>query len=303
MDDIKNLLLAVGLSLLVFYLYEIFYAAPLQEKEAERAAAMQEAAEPAGTGLASGDLAAPETASAVPAAPVEAAPDVPPVPIDSPRLLGGISPKGAKIDQVILKDYFDKIGAGAENIELLRPGNGEGAYTAEFGWVGPANGEAALPGPDTLWRVEGEKLTAETPVTLVWENGQGLTFRQTFAVDTNYLITVAQSVENASDAPVTLAPYGRIRRIGTPATLGFFILHEGPLGVFEGKLTEIDYGELAEETQQEFATSGGWLGFTDKYWLAALIPDQTAPVRARFVHQLVQGRDVYQANYVAVAAV
>jgi YidC/Oxa1 family membrane protein insertase len=301
MDDIKNLLLAVGLSMLVFYLYQTFYAAPLENEAAERDAATQELAAPASE-PAAGDLAAPEAGIPAPAETNETAVEAPSVAIDSPRLKGEISLKGAKVDQIILKDYFDRIGEGAENIELLRPGNGEGAYTAEVGWVGPANGTLRLPDAETLWTPSGPALTAETPLELSWANGQGVTFRLLFSIDDNYMITVAQTVENASGAPVTVAPFGRIRRVGTPKTLGYFILHEGPLGVFDGKLEEVKYKNLVDEPQQEFTSTGGWLGFTDKYWLAALIPDQSASLRARFVHQLVNGVDSYQTNYVAAAA-
>lgn len=300
MEDIKNLLLAVGLSLLVFYLYEAFYAAPLRDKTAVDLTAHTEATPSINTDLSSVELAPPEEASLSSTVLLKDEQHSEHVAIDSPRLKGGIALKGAQIDQIVFKDYFDTVGPGAKNIELFHPDASKDTYTAEFGWRGLANGQISFPDANTLWRVEqGTKLTAQTPVTLVWDNGQGLIFRQTYSIDENFLIAVEQTVKNTSGQSVVLAPYGRILRLDTPKTLGFMILHEGPLGVFENKLTEIDYDELVEAGKQEFKSIGGWLGFTDKYWLAALIPDQTLSVRSRFVHQNVQGREAYQANYVA----
>lgn len=300
MEDIKNLLLAVGLSLLVFYLYEVFYAAPLRDKTADGLPTSTEVTQHNSTDLASVDLAPPEEETLSSAALSNDEQRFEHVVIDSPRLKGGISLKGAKIDQIVFKDYFDSVGAGAKNIELFHPDADQDTYTAEFGWRSLPNGQVTYPDANSLWRVEqGRTLTAQTPVTLVWENGQGLIFRQTYSIDDNFLITVKQTVKNTSGQPIVLAPYGRILRRDTPKTLGFMILHEGPLGVFEKKLEEIDYDDLAEAGNKEFKSTGGWLGFTDKYWLAALIPDQAISTRSRFVHQSLQGREAYQANYVA----
>jgi hypothetical protein len=164
----------------------------------------------------------------------------------------------------------------------------------------------AVPDGQTEWTLEsGETLTADTPVTLTWDNGQGLTFRRTIGVDENYMFTVDQSVENAGTADVTLFPYSRVARLYTPQTQNFFILHEGPIGVLgDANLVERSYSDLEGEQQLDFASTGGWLGFTDKYWATAIIPPQDEAINARFYHGTgsPSGND-YRANFVSQQAV
>jgi YidC/Oxa1 family membrane protein insertase len=141
-------------------------------------------------------------------------------------------------------------------------------------------------------------LTADDPVTLTWTNDAGLKFTRTVAVDENYMFTVTQRVENTSGEAVTLHPYALVSRHGTPQTSGFFILHEGPIGVFDDTLKEVDYDELREEGVISQTSTGGWIGITDKYWLAAVIPaDQAAPIEARFVHHRSDNIDIYQTDF------
>ena len=132
-------------------------------------------------------------------------------------------------------------------------------------------------------------------MTLRWDNGQGLSFAKRVEVDPDYMFTIKRTVTNSSDKPVTLYPYGLVSRWGTPPTLGFYILHEGPIGVLGERLEEWNYSEVAEEGKVEFASTGGWLGITDKYWLASLVPQQDLPLKAGFRHQ-VEG-DRYQTDY------
>lgn len=111
------------------------------------------------------------------------------------------------------------------------------------------------------------------------------------------MFTVSQRVENTGTEPVSLYPYGLIRRWDTPPTAGFFILHEGPIGVLGGTLEEIDYDDLQEDGDIELPSDGGWLGITDKYWLTALVPDQESTLTANFRHSLSDGQDRYQVDY------
>jgi YidC/Oxa1 family membrane protein insertase len=172
--------------------------------------------------------------------------------------------------------------------------------------VAAAGTNVAVPDGQTEWTLEsGETLTADTPVTLTWDNGQGLTFRRTIGVDENYMFTVDQSVENAGTADVTLFPYSRVARLYTPQTQNFFILHEGPIGVLgDANLVERSYSDLEGEQQLDFASTGGWLGFTDKYWATAIIPPQDEAINARFYHGTgsPSGND-YRANFVSQQAV
>jgi YidC/Oxa1 family membrane protein insertase len=182
-------------------------------------------------------------------------------------------------------------------------------FFVDFGWIiDPASpAKIELPTADTLWTSDSNELTVGKPVNLSWTNGTGQTFRTTITVDDEYLFTINQTVENGGSEAVKVLPYGRVRRVGTPQTAGFYILHEGPLGVFNGVLEEVDYSDLVEDsretlartgqarrTAQTFESTGGWLGITDKYWLAALVPDQKSVIKATINHSA--PKDVLQIN-------
>ena len=164
--------------------------------------------------------------------------------IDTPRLHGSISLTGGRIDDLTLADYREEIDPDSPEIVLLSPKGVDGAYYAQFGWV--AGNGAAVPGADTVWTADRQTLTPEAPVTLSWDNGQGLAFTRTYAIDANYMFKITQRVENAGSAAASLHAYGLVSRRGTPETTGFYILHEGLLGVFEGTLSEIDYDDIQE---------------------------------------------------------
>jgi len=224
----------------------------------------------------------------------------PRVAFDSPSIDGSISLVGARIDDMQLKEYRQTVDPESPEIVLLSPRGSENPYYAEFGWTAPASADLALPGSSTLWtQVTQGTLTPENPLTLVWDNSQGLIFRRTISIDADYMLTVDQSVENTTGAAVTLFPYGLVARTGTPETEGIWILHEGLIGYFpdaEG-LQEIDYGDLQETGSVRARTSGGWIGITDKHWMTALVPDQSAESRMSFSDTPLRGQDVYQADY------
>ncbi|MBX6323579.1 MAG: membrane protein insertase YidC, partial [Rhodospirillaceae bacterium] len=227
--------------------------------------------------------------------------EAPRVAIDSPRLKGSIRLAGARLDDVVLKDYHLTVEPGSPNIELLNPEGAPDGYFAEWGWSSTEKG-VALPDSGTVWQADGDTLTIDHPLTLTWDNGAGLRFVRTYAIDADYMFTVTQRVENTGQTPVTLYPYGLIRRIGTPPTLGFAIMHEGPLGVLDGTLRdkEVKYSALRKAGRVEYQTTGGWLGITDKYWLAALVPDPDEPEKVSF-HYLKDGTERYQTDYLGAA--
>ncbi|MEM9783541.1 MAG: membrane protein insertase YidC [Pseudomonadota bacterium] len=205
------------------------------------------------------------------------------VPIKSDAVSGSISLIGGRIDDLHLDDYRETLDPDAETVVLLNPTGGPSPYYAVYGWLRTASGDPGpLPDPNTQWSVEsGERLAPGSPVTLAWDNGEGLTFRRTYAVDAQYMFTVTQSVENRSGEAVSLAPYGYLARRGTPETTLFFILHEGVVAVIDGTLTELGYDDLEElppntleggRAQAVPVLENGWLGFTDKYWMTTLIP-------------------------------
>ena len=313
MMEQKNLVLAVVLSIVILLGYNFLVAAPqMERKQAAQQAAEQQAgseAQPApGTPPTLGHQSdAPQlgvtqtpTEPAVVAAQtreaVLAAGDR--IGIDTPRVSGSIALHGGRIDDIVLKDYRTTVDQGSPNIALLWPTGTEQPYYADHGWL--AQG-VNVPGPNTQWQTDGKRLTPETPVTLTWDNGDGLVFEKQFSIDRDFMVTVTQRVHNTGAAAVSLAPYALISRTGTPHTAGYYILHEGLLGVFDGKLKEIKYKDLVEEKVVRQSTTGGWLGITDKYWLVALVPDPGSEVRTSFVAGKRGSFDQYQADYLGEA--
>jgi YidC/Oxa1 family membrane protein insertase len=223
--------------------------------------------------------------------------------VSTPTISGSISLSGARIDDVVLTQYRETPEPDSGNIRLLEPTNYTKPYYAEFGWVTGPEAGIDLPGAETVWTADRPELTPSTPVTLSWTNPQGLVFTRTIAVDDAYLFTVTDTVANPGSNEHALFPYGLISRGGMPEIIEFFILHEGPLGVFDETLTEVDYEDLQEEGGQEVASVGGWIGITDKYWLAALVPGQEASWNYNFRHAIRNQDDRFQVDYLGDAMV
>ncbi|MEZ5811776.1 MAG: membrane protein insertase YidC [Rhizobiaceae bacterium] len=218
--------------------------------------------------------------------------------IDTPRVKGSINPVGARIDDLVLKDYHETVDKNSPNITLLEPVRDGDGYFAEIGYSG--SGDRTLyPWADTVWTVEGNaKLTPTTPVTLSFDNGSGLKFTRTFAIDRDFLFTISDSIANTSAGPVSLAGYGRITRLKKPKIAGFYILHEGLIGVTgEEGLQEVDYDDLVKNKEVKPGKStDGWLGFTDKYWAVAMVPPESRPFQPRYSYLDDKGGR-YQSDY------
>ena len=206
---------------------------------------------------------------------------------------------GGRIDDLTLANYHETVDRTSPEVVLLWPtGTERTPYFAEFGWVGPAGGTVKLPDAESKWTALGGPLAPGHPVTLTWDNGAGLTFTRTVSIDENYMFTVEDGVKNAGSAPVSLTPYGLISRTGTPHVLGYYILHEGLIGDLEGSLKEVKYSALAADKPDDFTSTGGWVGFTDKYWLTAVIPPQDEAIKAQFRHSVDANKvDRYQTDY------
>ncbi len=306
----RNTILAIVLSLIVLLGWQYFVAAPQLERQQAELQAQQEAAQKAATGTTNPDAPQPTGSqganTAAPAAGQQAAfanrdtalAASQRVTIDTPSLEGSLNLKGGRLDDIRLKDYHETVDKSSPTIVLFSPSGSPKPYYADYGWVGDPGSNIALPGPDTIWSIDGETtLTPSTPVTLSWDNGAGLTFKRTFSVDDNYMFTVNQAVENTGADAVTLYPYGLIARKGMPETKGIYILHEGLLGVFGAEgLKEVDYDDLIEESSIRPAkVDQGWLGITDKYWAATLIPTPGQEFQPGFSHSATT--DVFQADY------
>ena len=221
-------------------------------------------------GVAQGVAPAVPVASAVAAAPH--------VRIDTPKLLGGINLRGARIDDLVLKTYAQTIDKGSPPVRLFSPSGTTEAYFAQFGWTG-----TGAPPADALYAASGT-LTPATPVTLSTVGPTGATFEIVLSVDPDYMFSVVQRVRNTGSAPLAVQPFALVSRTGQGHEKDAYNLHVGPLAVIDGTLRDRDigFGKLVDNGPQSFATTGGWLGMTEKYWLAALVPDQRAPVTMRF---------------------
>ncbi|OUR75285.1 membrane protein insertase YidC [Alphaproteobacteria bacterium 46_93_T64] len=296
MSDQKNVVLAVVLCFLIIFGFQYFVETPIIEEQAQQQTAEQldngTAPTPDSKGV-SAPAGLPSTASLVTRE--ESLNQSPRIQINTPSLHGSIALKGARIDDLSLINYREEVDPESPEIKLLSPSGGPNPYYAEFGWSVSADTKVALPNANTLWSTSSNQLTADTPLILTWDNGEGLLFTRTYSLDSNFLFTIEQKVENATSNDITLFPYGLISRTGMPETTGFYILHEGPIGVFNETLEEIDYDDLVEEGGKTLSSTGGWLGMTDKFWLTALLPDQGAQFKGRFNH-VAQG-DRFQTDY------
>ena len=301
-NDNKNTLMFIVSAFAILIGYQFFVLGPQQRKaeaeaRAKKAVAAQVASQPGVTLDANGNPAplrlSRETAKAA----------SPRVPVDTPALSGSIALKGGRIDDLFLRKYAETTDKNSPPVELFRPEGAEHAWFADFGWAG-----ANLPGlPDsrTVWAAApGQVLRPNSPVTLTFDNGAGLTFTRVIAVDADAMFTVTDSVKNNGTAAFQLAPYATVQRQGITEHLGKTqIVHEGAIGVLgsgkDQKLELNKYGKWKKDKPlTTFDSVGGWAGITDKYWLAALIPSQDQAIKAQYRMTAVGGTDVYDVNIV-----
>jgi YidC/Oxa1 family membrane protein insertase len=305
----RNFLVFISISIAILLIWSQLYTKPRMEAEQARIEAERERSEDLGfdlpTAAAPGSL---TSAGERPALNQEAALTSlsrqealgsARVLFENDDILGTISLRGARIDDVTLKNYRVEIDENSPRVVLLSPENTEHAYFADFGWAASGSSGIVVPTKESVWTPShAGPLTPESPLELTWENGQGLTFRRTISLDEQFMFTVTQVVENNSSTAVELFPYGRISRFGLPELENFFILHEGFLGIFHGELVEKKYDKISEDGTFKETSTGGWLGITDKFWLTALAPDQSAEFEASYSSRKALGTDRYNASYV-----
>ena len=299
--DQKRLFLAIAISIAILLGFQTLIAphlpqppkpAPTQQTASQEAQKTQ--ATPQQGGPAAGAPAAAQTA-AVPK-------EVPRVAIAGHSVRGSISLLGARIDDLVLSEYRETLDPNSPNVRLLEPRSDSEPYYVQYGWT-PAPGEQVkLPDNDTVWTASGDTLSPGHPVTLSWSGGEGLTFQLMLSVDDEYMFSARQEVKNDSGKPVKLFPWSRVRRDYTPQVAGYYILFEGMFGIVDNTLQEQTYSKAKGDGKEnriayDAGTTGGWAGFTDKYWLTALVPDQSVAQTVNFRY-LNEDGDHYQVDYV-----
>jgi YidC/Oxa1 family membrane protein insertase len=296
----RNIVVAIVLSATVLIGWQYFYNVPQLEKQRATGQAESQMADKSGQRASAGSA---RSSTVVAVANRDAViASVPRVKISTPAINGSISLKGARIDDVALVEYPEAVDPSSPAVTLLSPSGTDSPLYAEFGWIAAAGSAVGLPDQSTIWEQEGSgELTPATPVKLKYDNGGGLTFRRTISIDGRYLFTIKDDVVNAGNASVTLYPFALISRHGTPKVAGYYILHEGLIGYLGDQgLQQYTYKKIDDVGAVSFNVSDGWLGITDKYKAAALLPDTYAALQARFSSNLVGTLRTYQADYLQV---
>jgi YidC/Oxa1 family membrane protein insertase len=312
MNDQKNTILAIVLSAIVLIGWQYFIGMPQMERQRQEALLKQQQAQQTQPPQAAPSQAAPSPAPA-PRPPGQqdvttpaeqksrevALAASPRIQIETLEIKGSIDLKGGRIDDISLTRYRETVNPNSPAIVLLAPAGSAHPFYAEFGWVGAAGANVKAPGPETVWQQEGSgALSPGHPITLGYDNGEGLKFHRTIAVDDKFLFTLRDEVTNGAGAPVTLYPYARISRIGTPQTQSYYILHEGLIGVMGDQgLQEFTYKTIDDKKNVAFKVTNAWMGITDKYWAATLLPDANAQVQAHFSAADAGGVKSYQTDY------
>ncbi len=285
-EDTRNLILAIGLSLLVIIGWNHFFAQPQIANVRETQAKLESSPK------------LPQDKSETPALPnaetnatptklsrAEALATSPRVKLDTQSLSGSINLRGGRIDDIELKGYRETTDPKSANIVLLAPNGSPNPYYVSTGFIPKAGSPIKVPTPESLWSADKQTLTPRQPVTLTFDNGEGLIFRRLIAVDDEFMFKITETIENKSPQAVSLTPYARAVRIGKPALAGYAVLHEGFVGVIgESRVQEFTYDSIEKETKATkiMNGTGGWIGLTDKYWALAIAPEQNHVLDASF---------------------
>jgi len=299
--DQKRLFLAIAVSLAILLGFQMLIAPHLPKPPPRQIAKTEQPV------TATPREGSPSPAAAPPAPAAESA-NVPRIKIDAPQVQGSVNLLGAKLDDLVLTHYHEELSPGSPLVRLLEPRSKDHPFYVQYGWTAAPGDTVKLPGNDTIWKPSSNTLSPGKPVTLSWDNGAGLTFQIGLSIDDEYMFTVDQTVKNATGQPAKLFPWARIRRDYTPANEGYTSIYggvsDGMSGVVDGTLHAMTYAS-AKSTAKKHAgiaydatATGGWAGLTDKYWLTALTPDQSVPLKVAF-HYIGEDGDHYQVDYLA----
>ena len=280
--DTKNVIAAISLSAAVIILYSLFFApSPNELKKIDEQKSSMNSEAPK----------LEESEKIVELSRDQALKESNRVEFENQNIKGSISLMGGTIDDLIFKNYTETLD-GKNKITLLNPKKYSEGYFVETGWVSSSK-NIELPNSNTNWKVEGNnKLTPGNPVTLVWNNNQGISFKKKIKIDEKFLFSIDQIITNQSEKSYDFYAYGQIIRNKSPEVTNFYILHEGLIGVLNDQLVEKDYDDIEEKEFSQKAETG-WLGITDKYWITTLIPEKNKEFRADF-----NFKNKFRANFI-----
>ncbi|MCC8417141.1 MAG: membrane protein insertase YidC [Rickettsia endosymbiont of Bryobia graminum] len=220
--------------------------------------------------------------------------------INSEVLSGSISLKGLRFDDLVLLKYKQDLSPNSKSVVLFSHSDSEEAYFAEIGWFDNNNSNTDLPNSETIWKTDSDQLTPTNPVDLSWTNKDGVKFLVTISMDSNYLFTINQTVVNNHNIPVSVQYYGLINRKYDGKEKSVNILHQGPIGCIDGRLKENSFENIKDKKTEKFPQGAvDWIGITDKYWLAALIPDKFSAYNSNFNYAVKNGAEKYQTDFIS----
>ncbi len=288
--DTKNVIAAISLSAAVIILYSLFFAPPVVDQKNisnDKNTSIQNSSSDAPSLV--------QDEKIIKISRDEALEESQRVLFENDKIKGSISLLGSSIDDLTFKNYTNTLN-GDDNVVLLNPKQSENGYYVETGWA-TTNKNIDLPNSKTLWKIEGNnKLTPNSSIKLSWQNNQNIKFIKEISIDNQYLFDIKQTIENKSDKTYNFYPYGQIIRNIAPEVTNFYILHEGLIGVFDDQLVEEDYDDI-EEKKYSINADTGWLGITDKYWIASLIPENGKRFRSDFDY-----KNKFRANFIETDA-
>ena len=291
-QDVRNLIIAVALSTIVLMGWQFFYENPKQ-KEIQQFIEKEVAEDKKNS----------ENLLISPLTPApmiqESNLNVPNIKVVTENLHGSISLRGLRFDELYLSKYRESTNASSKNVVLFSKSDPSNTYLAEFGWRNSGDDETALPTKATIWSSDKEVLREGKKINLSWDNGNGVVFKTIISLDNNYMFTIQQTVENFSNKTLTIIPYGLIFRTLSHSEKPAMVFHEGAIGAFDSILEEMTYEDLLKKNRVTYnSQKGGWIGFTDKYWLSAIVPRNDSGFEASFYGNKLENSQTYQIDYV-----
>lgn len=288
-DNNRNLILAIAISVLIMIGWQYFYERP---KLALAANSSKKISTESRVTTSDAPIAIPTIVSRD-----ECIISSKRVKIVSNRLTGSISLTGARFDDITLNDYKETTAEDSENAILFSPSNTKECYFAEIGWSNSIT--TKLPSADTIWSADKEELKPGEELNLTWVNGDNVKFVINISLDEDYMFTIKQSVLNNSGKIISLSPYGLINRSYAPEQKAVQILHQGPIGSFNGRLEDVTFDDVKEKRNIVIGSDQiDWIGMSDKYWLSAFIPDQNLSYKSSFTHATKNSNNRYQVDFV-----